>query len=669
MGELIFDYLNDLVDPFFNPKKRVFIGYLISAFIIAFLAQFVLTRANFRQVSTALFSRKVWFSVSAKADYKIFFFNQALMMGIGPRLISKLALATLIFESLHLLFDGRVILMPEAPGWLIATFFTFVLFLMDDCSKYFVHRAMHRWPVLWAFHRVHHTAETMTPLTVYRTHPVEAVIFSLRGVFVQALAVSVFLYFFGTRAELVTVLGANFILFVFNALGSNLRHSHIWISYGSIFERFLISPAQHQIHHSTSISHRDQNFGAVLAIWDWLGGSLTLAPKNQSVRFGVTGSGETEHSLRGVYLEPFISSASVLIRTFKKEKQNMNKTVSRFRRHPIFTRVSIFLLAISTFSGMGIAEELNIYSHRQPFLIQPFIDAYEEKTGTKVNVVYSSKGLAQRMLAEGARSPADVILTVDIARLFVYADKDLLAQVNSDVLKSNIPANLRDPGNRWFAFSKRARVIAVSKKAKDANAIRRYEDLLDPKWIGRICSRPGSHVYNRALMASMIHAIGVNKAEAWAKGLVQNLARRPQGADRAQVKAIYEGQCDIALINNYYFGKLKYAKKAEHRDWAKSINLIFPNQNDRGTHINISGGGIAKHSKNFKEAQRFMEFLTSFEAQNLYAAINFEYPVNLKVPMPKELASWGTFHEDKMPIILVAELAPEAQRVIDRAGW
>lgn len=315
------------------------------------------------------------------------------------------------------------------------------------------------------------------------------------------------------------------------------------------------------------------------------------------------------------------------------------------------------------------ADELNIYSHRQPFLIKPFLEAYTKKHGTKINVVYASKGLAQRLQAEGARSPADVILTVDISRLNVYADKKLLRPIQSETLTQNVPPHLRDPGNHWFAFSKRARVIAVSKQAGDTAQIERYEDLADAKWRGRICSRPGSHVYNRALVASVIHKLGPEKAEAWAAGVMSNLARRPQGNDRAQVKAIYEGVCDIAIINNYYFGKLKYSDKAAQKKWASAVRLIFPNQGDRGTHVNISGGGVAKHSKNVDEAVRFLEFLTSKAAQDLYGRINFEYPTNPKVPMSKELQSWGTFKEDTIPIARIAELAPEAQKVIDKVGW
>ncbi|MEM7747877.1 MAG: extracellular solute-binding protein, partial [Pseudomonadota bacterium] len=190
----------------------------------------------------------------------------------------------------------------------------------------------------------------------------------------------------------------------------------------------------------------------------------------------------------------------------------------------ILSVVVLGALSVGTAQQLSAAE-LNIYSHRQPFLIKPFLEAYTKKTGTKINVVYASKGLAQRLQAEGSRSPADVVLTVDIARLWVYADKKLLAAVDSEVLKKNIPARLRDPDNRWFAFSKRARIIVASKAAKDAVGIRSYADLADPKWKGRVCSRPGSHVYNRALVASVINAKGVDDAQKWASGVIENLAR------------------------------------------------------------------------------------------------------------------------------------------------
>ena len=330
----------------------------------------------------------------------------------------------------------------------------------------------------------------------------------------------------------------------------------------------------------------------------------------------------------------------------------------------------IFLIVIF-FQSELYSNEINIYSHRQPFLINPFLEAFTLETGIKTNVVYSKTGLAQRLESEGENSPADVILTVDIGRIYIYDDKNLLASIKSKKLEQNIPNHLKSPNNTWFGLSKRSRVIIIAKNRIDKNEINRIEDLSDPKWKGRICSRPGSHVYNRALMASVIAAPGEVEAEEWAKGLVNNFARRPQGNDRAQVKSIYEGECDIAIINNYYFGKLKYSEDPKQREWVKNLVLIYPNQEpgDRGAHINISGGGVVKFSKNKQAAISLLEFLSSPKAQKLYGKINFEYPVNPNVSHSEELISWGKFREDKLKIIKIAELAPLAQKIIDRVGW
>ena len=337
-----------------------------------------------------------------------------------------------------------------------------------------------------------------------------------------------------------------------------------------------------------------------------------------------------------------------------------------------YPKLLCFLTAflVSTVSVVS-ATELNIYSHRQPFLINPFLEAFTEKTGIKTNVVYSTKGLAQRLKAEGKNSPADVILTVDIGRLHIYQDMQLLAPIVSEKMMANIPSHLRSDDNTWFGLSKRSRIIVTAKGRVEPGAIKDIEDLADPRWAGKICVRPGSHVYNRALLASIIAAHGAEKAEAWAAGLVANLARRPQGNDRAQVKAIYEGQCDIAIINNYYFGKLKYSEDANQQKWAQALNLVFPNQgaDGRGAHVNISGGGVALHSKNKAAAVQLLEFLTDAEAQTLYSEINFEYPANPTVPYTAELESWGRFVEDQLPILQIAELSRDAQKIIDRVGW
>ena len=329
------------------------------------------------------------------------------------------------------------------------------------------------------------------------------------------------------------------------------------------------------------------------------------------------------------------------------------------------------LVTLASSFNLVQAAELNVYSHRQPFLIQPFLEAFSQKTGIKTNVLYSSKGLAQRLRSEGKNSPADVVLTVDIGRLYIYRDLNLLSEVKSAKILENVPSHLRAADNTWFALSKRSRIIVTSKDRIAPGAIKTIEDLSDPKWKGKICSRPGSHVYNRALMASVIAHHGSEKAEKWASGLVNNLARRPQGNDRAQVKAIYEGICDVAIINNYYYGKLKFSEDEDQRKWAKALNLTFPNQgaNGRGAHINISGGGVALYSKNKTDAVALLEFLSDPISQRLYGEINFEYPVNPKVNLTEELKSWGSFKEDQLPIQRIAELSREAQMMIDRVGW
>ena len=335
-------------------------------------------------------------------------------------------------------------------------------------------------------------------------------------------------------------------------------------------------------------------------------------------------------------------------------------------------KINLLLIIITIFiSNIANAKSLNIYSHRQPYLLKPFIEAYTKKTGIKLNVVYSSKGLAQRLAAEGRNSPADLILTVDIARLYRYEDLNLLAKIDSKILNEKIPPYLRSKNNTWFGLSKRTRAIAISRERVKSGQVLRYEDLADPKLKGKICSRPGSHVYNRALMASMIAAKGENAAEKWAKGLVSNLAKRPQGNDRSQLKSIYSGECDIAIINHYYYGKLTYSKNPDHRKWAKASIIVFPNQgnSDRGAHVNISGGGVVKFSKNKEIAINFLEFLVTDQAQVMYGDVNFEYPINNKSKLPKRLKALGTFKEDNLLIEKIAKLAPKAQEIIDKVYW
>ena len=335
----------------------------------------------------------------------------------------------------------------------------------------------------------------------------------------------------------------------------------------------------------------------------------------------------------------------------------------------IFWGVGGIMLAVLT-AFPATAGELNIYSYRNQQLLQPLLDAYAEKTGTVFNIVHAPKGLAQRLEAEGASSPADIVLTVDVSRIAELKALGLLARLDSPIINARVPSWLRDADDRWTALSTRARIVVTSKQRVAEAAIERIEDLAEPRWAGRICSRKGSHVYNRALLASLIAHHGEEAAEEWAEALVNNLARKPQGNDRAQAKAIYAGQCDVAIMNAYYYGAMKSnTRNPEQRDWADALRLVYLNQSDRGQHINITGGGIVKTSRRTAEARAFLEWLTGEQAQHIYARQNFEFPVNANVKPAKEVASWGAFKTDTLPINALAEFAAAAQMIIDRTGW
>ena len=325
---------------------------------------------------------------------------------------------------------------------------------------------------------------------------------------------------------------------------------------------------------------------------------------------------------------------------------------------------STALLASSAVWADG---EVNVYSYRQPFLVEPLFDAFTKETGIDVNVVFDDKGLIERLKQEGRNSPADLIVTVDIGRLQEAVDAGVTQAVSDAVLEQNIPSQFRDPAGHWFGLTLRARLIAASKDRVAEGAIQSYEDLADPQWQGKICSRSGKHVYNVALLASMIAHHGEEQAEQWLTGVKNNLARKPQGNDRAQVKAIKEGECDIAVINNYYIGLMLHNE--EQKAWAEAINVIFPNQSDRGTHVNISGMALTQSAPNKENAIKLMEFLSDNQAQQIYARQNFEYPVKPGVIWPDLLQSWGEFKIDELPLATVSQNRKAAILMVDRVGF
>lgn len=312
--------------------------------------------------------------------------------------------------------------------------------------------------------------------------------------------------------------------------------------------------------------------------------------------------------------------------------------------------------------------EVNVYSYRQPFLIQPMFDTFTRESGVKVNVVFAKKGLVERLEQEGRNSPADLIFTVDIGRLSDAHDAGVTQSVKTDALTGAIPEAFRQDDGHWYGLTQRARILYVSKDRVPADeAPKTYEELADPKWKGRICTRSGTHVYQVALTSAVIAHYGEEKAKDWLRGLKSNLARKPQGNDRAQVKAIKEGECDISLGNNYYFGKM--LENEEQFAWAQSVYPVFPTLGGDGTHVNISGMALTKAAPNKDNAVKLMEFLASDLAQQMYAEQNFEYPIVAGVPQGGLIRSMGALKADSLDLDKVAANRKMAVMLVNEVGY
>ncbi len=324
-----------------------------------------------------------------------------------------------------------------------------------------------------------------------------------------------------------------------------------------------------------------------------------------------------------------------------------------------------FAAVIAPTFAAASEESINVYSYRQPFLIQPFVDAFKADTGINVNIVFAKKGFVEKIKAAKGKDSADLLLTVDIGRLVASLDADIAEPISSDILTANIPANLRDPDGKWFAISLRTRVIYASKERVAQDNIT-YEELADPKWKGKICIRSGQNLYNLGLFSSMIAHNGEEATQKWLEGLKANLARTPKGNDRAQAQGIFNGECDIAIANAYYMGKMiTNEKNPEQKDWANSIKVLYPNVDGRGSHVNVSGVVVIKGSKNQANAIKFAEYLVSDKVQAMYAEANFERPVKPGVPVSDLVKSWGEFKGDSLPVSTVAKNLKRASELVD----
>ena len=331
--------------------------------------------------------------------------------------------------------------------------------------------------------------------------------------------------------------------------------------------------------------------------------------------------------------------------------------------------------ALALIAGIGAgaaaqAQEVNVYNSRHYNSDKAIYEAFTAKTGSKVNVIEGNHDeLIQRMKSEGTGSPADLFITVDAGRLALAARDGLLAPAKSKTLDEVVPAHLRNPDGMWYGLSTRARILVYAKDRLKPEDLKDYEDLAKPFLKGRVLTRSGTHPYNLALTASLVAANGEAKTEEWAKGLVANLARAPKGGDTDQIRAVAAGEGDVAISNSYYLGKLITSSKPEDRAVAEKVGAIFPNQTNRGTHVNLSGAGVVKTAPHPKEAVMLLEFLVSPEAQRNFADGNMEFPVNPAVQPHPALAALGAFKQDKLNAGSYLDHNQQALQIMDRAGW
>lgn len=326
--------------------------------------------------------------------------------------------------------------------------------------------------------------------------------------------------------------------------------------------------------------------------------------------------------------------------------------------------MGLLLLGAGMLSLGAAAQELVVYSARNEQLIKPLFDAYTAETGVRIRFITDKEGpLLARLKAEGENTPADLLITVDAGNLWLAAEEGLLAPVSSSVLERNIPAHLRDPHNRWFGLSVRARTIVYSTKRVQPAELSTYEDLAHPRWKGRLCLRTSKKVYNQSLVAMMIARLGEKKTEEIVRGWVGNLATDVFPDDTGLMKAILAGQCDVGIVNTYYFGRLK------RQDPEAPIALFWPNQKDRGVHVNVSGAAVTRYARHRAEAVRFLEWMSSEQAQNLFADANLEYPANPRVRPHPIVAAWGSFKHDTINVSEAGRLQAQAVMLMDRAGY
>ncbi len=413
-----------------------------------------------------------------------------------------------------------------------------------------------------------------------------------------------------------------------------------------------------------------------------MGKSFLYSEKNQRLVFGL--KDEKHESLLDVYGYPIKEALCIILvgmqNAIRFASSFLWKGFSFIYRDIVMKQLFFRLTSIAVvgilfsallFSGQVSANEtVAVYSARKEALIKPILTTFTEETGIQVKLITGkADALLTRLRLEGKASPADVFITVDAGRLQRAKAAGVLQAVNSEVLEKRIPQNLRDSDNIWFGLSQRARPIFYAKNKVKPEELSTYEALADKKWKGRICFRSSNSVYNQSQVASMMEAKGVEVAGKWISKVVANFARSPAGGDTDQLKAVAVGVCDITIANTYYYGRLANSDKAADRAVVEKVGLFWPNQNDRGTHVNVSGAGVTKYARNKSNAIRLIEFLTSEKAQNWYAAVNNEFPVVPDVVSSPTLASWGKFKQDSVNLSQLGERNRAAVQLMDQGGW
>ncbi len=697
-------WIDRFLTPLDDPGSRLFYLNIVAAAVLAvvYLIWVVWTQAatssgrprgvrgdraiSFgRRLKNALgLRRKYWWNRSAKADYALYFLNSVLKVLIFiPFLDFGFRISQWTVNGL-LAVGGDFVDLKPTFWWLLA--FTFGSFVFDVFLRFFHHWLMHKVPWLWPFHVAHHSARVLTPMTLYRTHPLEAAMAAVRNSISLGVATGVFLFLFRGHFHVLTFFGVNAFGQMFNFLGANLRHSQLPLRFGWL-EHLLISPAQHQIHHSSAERDFDRNFGVSLAIWDRAFGCLVLsrerldALRDGQIRFGVAGA--SAFDMRRILLQPFAPShlashlgfnavsgvlqegKAVDVEADSKETVERSTDQNEIKGSSIVkSKVAVLsMLAVGLFAHAAHAD-LTIYTDRPTARVQTVADEYTQLTGEKVTIVEMGYGdIVKRLNNEGAASPADVLFVKDLVYLAELANDGRLQPMVSTVVDTEIAPQMKDPKNLWTAITIRGRTLVYDPSRVDAKELKGYEDLADLKWAGRLCVRTSKSAYNEALVAGLIEVHGFAKAKDVVDGWVQNLAADPMPNDNAVLEAVANGTCDVGITNTYYLGA------AIAKNPAFPVRAHFADQNSTGMFGNGTGAGVAVNSKQSAAATKFIELLLSEKHQLAMSASHFDYPAKMGLVPTTLVKEWGTPKYNDANWTKVGSRAAEARTLFSEVDY